>query len=97
MEVNYPIVFASLVLDFSLTCSADLVTLSAVVGASLGALLLSHTPQYKDVQSSVSAIGYSIFIPVFFVNIGLSMTFASFIKEIWFIIVMNILAVLSKL
>ncbi|MDY2875004.1 MAG: cation:proton antiporter, partial [Lactobacillus johnsonii] len=28
--------------------------------------------------------------------IGLSMTFASFIKDIWFIIVMTILAVLSK-
>ncbi|MCT7730896.1 MAG: cation:proton antiporter [Lactobacillus crispatus] len=50
----------------------------------------------KEVHSSVSAIGYSVFIPVFFADIGLSMTFASFFKDIWFIIVMTVLAILSK-
>src|SRR5699024_12153173 len=67
-----------------------------VVGAFFGGLAIRQTPQYKEVHSSVSAIGYSVFIPVFFADIGLSMTFASFFNDIWFIIVMTVLAILSK-
>lgn len=96
LAVNYSVVIASLVLALSMAWAADFVGLSAVVGAFFGGLAIRQTPQYKEVNSSVSAIGYSIFIPVFFVDIGLSMTFESFIKDIWFIIMMTILAVLSK-
>lgn len=96
MDVNYSVVIASLVLALAMAYAADFVGLSAVVGAFFGGLAIRQTPQYKEVNSSVSAIGYSIFIPVFFADIGLSMTFASFFKDIWFIIIMTVLAVLSK-
>ncbi len=76
--------------------AADFVGLSAVVGAFFGGLAIRQTPQYKEVNSSISAIGYSVFIPVFFADIGLSMTFDSFFKDIWFILVMTVLAVVSK-
>ena len=66
------------------------------MGAFFGGLAIRQTPQFKEVNSSVSAIGYSIFIPVFFVDIGLSMTFASLVKDLGFIIVMTILAIFSK-
>lgn len=96
MDVDYSVVIGSLVLALTMAWAADFVGLSAVVGAFFGGLAIRQTPQYKEVNSSVTAIGYSIFIPVFFVNIGLSMTFASFIKDILFIIVMTVLALLSK-
>lgn len=96
IEVNYSIVIASLVLALTMAWAADFVGLSAVVGAFFGGLAIRQTPQYQEVNSSVSAIGYAIFIPVFFADIGLSMTFESFIKDIWFIIIMTILALVSK-
>lgn len=96
MDVDYSVVIGSLVLALTMAWAADFVGLSAVVGAFFGGLAIRQTPQYKEVNSSVTAIGYSIFIPVFFVNIGLSMTFASFIKDILFIVVMTVLALLSK-
>ncbi|QNQ81558.1 cation:proton antiporter [Lactobacillus sp. PV012] len=96
LEVNYAVVIASLVLALTMAWAADFVGLSAVVGAFFGGLAIRQTPQYQEVNSSVSAIGYAIFIPVFFADIGLSMTFASFIKDIWFIIIMTILALVSK-
>ena len=96
MEVDYSVVIGSLVLALAMAWAADFVGLSAVVGAFFGGLAIRQTPQFKEVNSSVSAIGYSIFIPVFFADIGLSMTFASFVKDIWFIIVMTVLALLSK-
>lgn len=96
IAVNYAVVIASLVLALAMAWAADFVGLSAVVGAFFGGLAIRQTPQYKEVNSSVSAIGYSIFIPVFFADISLSMTFESFIKDIWFILAMTVLAVLSK-
>ena len=96
IQVNYAVVIASLVLALTMAWVADFVGLSAVVGAFFGGLAIRQTPQYKEVNSSVSAIGYSIFIPVFFADIGLSMTFESFVKDIWFILAMTVLAVLSK-
>lgn len=96
IDVNYSVVIASLVLALAMAWAADFVGLSAVVGAFFGGLAIRQTPQYKEVNSSVSSIGYAIFIPVFFADIGLSMTFESFIQDIWFIIVMTILALASK-
>ena len=96
IDVDYSVVIGSLVLALTMAWAADFVGLSAVVGAFFGGLAIRQTPQYKEVHSSVSAIGYAIFIPVFFADIGLSMTFESFFKDIWFIIVMTILALLSK-
>lgn len=96
LDVDYSVVIASLILALTMAWAADFVGLSAVVGAFFGGLAIRQTPQYKEVNSSVSAIGYSVFIPVFFADIGLSMTFNSFFKDIWFILVMTVLAVASK-
>ncbi|GGV08995.1 cation:proton antiporter [Lactobacillus acetotolerans] len=96
LDVNYSVVIASLILALTMAWAADFVGLSAVVGAFFGGLAIRQTPQYKEVNSSISAIGYSVFIPVFFADIGLSMTFDSFFKDIWFILVMTVLAVVSK-
>ena len=96
INVNYSVVIASLVLALGLAYIAEFVGLSAVVGAFFGGLAIRQTKQEKEVNSSVSAIGYSVFIPAFFVNIGLSMTFASIGKDFVFIVVMTVLGVLSK-
>lgn len=96
IEVDYAVIIASLILSLALAYSADFVGLSGVVGAFFGGLAIRQTPQFEEVNESVSAIGYSVFIPVFFADIGLSMTFASFVRDIGFIIVMTVLALLSK-
>ena len=77
INVSYSVVIASLILSLGMAYIAELVGLSAVVGAFFGGLAIRQTKQEAEVNSSVSAIGYSVFIPTFFVNIGLSMTFAS--------------------
>lgn len=96
LDVDYAVVIASLVLSLTMAWAADFVGLSAVVGAFFGGLAIRQTPQHKEVQNSVSTIGYSIFIPVFFADIGLSMTFASIFKDSLFILVMTVLALFSK-
>ncbi|GHV96858.1 hypothetical protein lacNasYZ01_00400 [Lactobacillus nasalidis] len=96
ISVSYSVVIASLVLALGMAYIAELVGLSAVVGAFFGGLAIRQTKQEAEVSSSVSAIGYSVFIPTFFVNIGLSMTFASIGQDFFFIVIMTLLGVLSK-
>lgn len=96
ISVNYSALIASLTLALGMAYLAEFVGLSAVVGAFFGGLAIRQTKQAEEVNSAVSAIGYSVFIPTFFVNIGLSMTFASLTQDLVFIIAMTILGVLSK-
>ncbi|APT18529.1 kef-type K+ transport system [Amylolactobacillus amylotrophicus DSM 20534] len=96
LELDFSVVIASLILAFGMAFAADLVGLSAVVGAFFGGLAIRQTPQFKEVQNAVSAIGYSVFIPVFFTSIGLSMTFTGIGKNIWLIVLLSVLALLTK-
>lgn len=96
LSVNYAVVIASLVLVLAMAWAAEVVGLSAVVGAFFGGIAIRQTPDYENIRSSVSAIGYSIFIPVFFADIGLAMTFHGFGKNLVFILVLTLLALISK-
>jgi Kef-type K+ transport system membrane component KefB len=46
---------------------------------------------------NVEALGYSVFVPVFFVSIGLDVSFENFKSQLLFIIVFTLIAVVSKL
>lgn len=96
LELNYSVVIASLILSLSMAFVADYVGLSAVVGAFFGGLAIRQTPQYKEVESAVSAIGYAFFIPIFFVSIGLTMTFDGLGKNLVLIILLSLLALATK-
>lgn len=96
LALNYSVVIASLVLSLTLAFVADLIGLSAVVGAFFGGLAIRQTPQYHEVENAVSALGYSIFIPIFFASIGLSMTFNGISQDLLLIVVLTILALASK-
>lgn len=95
VPMSETIVALSLALGMALV--ADLVGLSAVVGAFFAGIAISQTDVKKIVIRSIDPIGYAVFIPVFFVSIGLSISFDGFMNQIWFIITLTILAILTKL
>ena len=75
----------------------DLVGLSSVIGAFFAGIAVGQTKVKEKVFLNVEAIGYAIFIPVFFVNIGLEVELASIIKQFPFITLFVLIAVISKL
>ncbi|RBN43415.1 hypothetical protein DMB18_15580, partial [Enterococcus faecium] len=50
---------------------ADLVGLSSVIGAFFAGIAVSQTKVKEEVYHNVEALGYAVFIPVFFVSVGL--------------------------
>ncbi|WP_423710491.1 cation:proton antiporter [Latilactobacillus curvatus] len=95
--VPYASAITSLIICFGFVWFAEAVELSAVVGAFFAGIAISQTPYKEEINRHIEPIGYTVFIPVFFVSIGLSMNLSSLNQHILFITILTVLAVFSKL
>lgn len=95
--VPYASAITSLIICFGFVWFAEAVELSAVVGAFFAGIAISQTPYKEEINRHIEPIGYSVFIPVFFVSIGLTMNLASLNNHLLFITMLTVLAVFSKL
>ena len=87
----------ALIICLGLSYLADLVGLSSIIGAFFSGISISQT-RYKDIVSGeLESIGYSTFIPVFFVNIGLKITLTGIFKDWIFFVVLTLGSIVSKL
>ncbi|WP_143462478.1 cation:proton antiporter [Levilactobacillus enshiensis] len=86
----------AVILCFGMAYVAELVGLSNVVGAFFAGIAISQTSAKSTVDQHIEPIGYALFIPVFFVSIGLNMDFKGLGNQLGFIVVLTIVAVLTK-
>ncbi|WP_461214960.1 cation:proton antiporter [Lacticaseibacillus sp. GG6-2] len=86
----------SLLLCLGMAYLADGLGMSAVIGAFFAGVAVSTTPYRHEVDSSLTAIGYGLFIPVFFVSIGLNMRLDGLARDVWFIVILTGLALVTK-
>ncbi len=94
---NSALIITSLVICLSMSYLADFVGLSSVIGAFFAGIAVSQTDAKKEVMHNTEALGYAIFIPVFFVSIGLDVSFENFGQKAFFVIAFIIVAIVSKL
>ncbi|WDF82877.1 cation:proton antiporter [Lacticaseibacillus pabuli] len=90
-------IIAALVICFAMAWLADFVSLSGAVGAFFAGLAVAQTPYKAQAQDSIEPIGYAVFIPLFFVSVGLDVNFNGLADSLPFIIVMTVMGVVSKL
>ena len=90
-------ILISLVLCLGLAYSADLTGLSTVIGAFFAGLAIGQTDYKALIDRNVEPIGYAVFIPVFFISIGLKMTFTGIINDFWLFLILSIGGIVSKL
>jgi len=71
--------------------------MAAITGAFLAGLWFGRTPEKERVHNGIAAISYGIFVPVFFINIGLSANARELTWESGLLLlVMVLVAVISK-
>ncbi|MDF4006152.1 cation:proton antiporter [Limosilactobacillus fermentum] len=87
----------AMILCLGMASVADLVHLSGAVGAFFAGIAVANTKARHDIAEAFEPLGYAVFIPVFFVNVGLVMRLNHFFDSLVFIVVMTILACLTKL
>ncbi|MYV17334.1 cation:proton antiporter [Furfurilactobacillus milii] len=75
---------------------AEVVGLSGAIGAFFAGIAVAQTHVKQVIDDHIEPISNAFFVPVFFVSIGLNVTFAHFITSLPFIVLMTILAVVTK-
>lgn len=72
--------------------------MAAITGAFLAGLFLGRTQIKEEIEEGISAIAYSFFVPIFFVDIGLEVDLSAISGNAWwFAAVFTIIAIISKI
>ncbi len=87
---------AAMILCFGFAAIAVACGMSDVLGAYIAGLAISETSHQKALALKVEPIGYAVFIPVFFVSIGLNISFTGMGHDLGFIAALIIIAILGK-
>ncbi|WP_154881450.1 cation:proton antiporter [Lactobacillus intestinalis] len=86
----------AMILCFRTAALAVMMGMSDVLGAYFAGLAISETDFEDHLEDKIEPIGYAVFIPVFFVSIGLQISFKGMQNDIIFIILLIITAILGK-
>ena len=71
--------------------------MAAITGAFLAGLIFARSPLKERIENGISTLAYSIFVPVFFVNVGLAANARELTGEsLWLLLAMTVVAVVSK-
>ncbi|SFX02124.1 sodium/proton-potassium antiporter GerN, CPA2 family (TC 2.A.37.2.2) [Thermoactinomyces sp. DSM 45891] len=96
-RVSESVVSTALVLCFFFSYLAESLGVAAIIGAFAAGVAISQTPYRHSVEQKIEPIAYAFFVPIFFVSIGLSVSFAGIGSQLWLIVGLTIIAVLTKL
>jgi Kef-type K+ transport system membrane component KefB len=97
LGVSQGILATVLVIAFVYAWAAEYVgAVAAITGAYLAGLLVADTPFKKDIDAGVHPLTYSMFVPVFFVGIGLEANARELGDQVSFSLVLIVVAIVSK-
>jgi len=72
--------------------------MAAISGALLAGLLFARSPLKKRIEEGISPIAYAIFVPIFFIDIGLSANLRVLSSNTWLLLIaIAVAAILSKI
>ncbi|PEI84612.1 cation:proton antiporter [Bacillus toyonensis] len=97
LRVSESIVSAALIICFSFAYFGELLGIAGIIGAFAAGIAISQTNYKHEVEKKVEPIAYAMFVPVFFVSIGMNITFDGIGNQIWFILALTAIAVFTKL
>lgn len=97
MNITEPVISMALVVCFAFAYFADLMGMAAIIGSFAAGLALSQTDYKHAIEIKVEPIAYAVFVPVFFVSIGLNVSFDGVGSQLGFVVALTIIAILTKL
>lgn len=72
--------------------------MAAITGAFLAGLMFARTGSKEKLMQDVSALAYGLFVPIFFVSIGLAVNLREMsVDALWLTLAVIVVAVISKL
>lgn len=87
----------AVIICLAMAWASDLAGLSYAVGAFFAGIAVSNSDYAEETDRYIEPVGDTLFVPVFFVGIGLNTTAVDDSRMIVFIVIMTILGVLTKI
>ncbi|WP_416135363.1 cation:proton antiporter [Bacillus cereus] len=97
LRVTEALISAALIICFSFSYYSETMGIAGIIGAFAAGIAISQTEYKHEVEHKIEPIAYAIFVPVFFVSIGMEITFQGIGSQLWFIIIMTLIAIFTKL
>ncbi|MFF2450124.1 cation:proton antiporter [Neobacillus sp. NPDC058068] len=97
LKVTESLLSSALIICFLFAYVAELTGVAAIIGAYIAGVAIGLTKYKHEIVEKAGTLGYSIFVPVFFTSIGVKASFAGLSQHLGLIIVLSILAILTKL
>jgi Kef-type K+ transport system membrane component KefB len=97
LKINEPIISGGILICLGLSIFAEGLGVAGIIGAFLAGVGISQTSFKHEIEHKLEPIAYAIFVPVFFVSIGLSIRFDGIQENLMFTILLSLLAIASKL
>lgn len=71
--------------------------MAAITGAFLAGLMFARSPHRDSIASNMGTLAYGVFVPIFFINVGLSANVRDLSQDIWLVVAMIGVAIISKI
>ncbi|WLR47301.1 cation:proton antiporter [Halobacillus litoralis] len=96
LPINEPVISAAIIVCFLYAYAAEYTGVAHIIGAYIAGIAIGLTGFKHEVFEKVETISYSIFVPIFFAYIGISAEFTGILDNLVPIILLSILAILTK-
>lgn len=96
-KVTETVVSAAIFICLAFSYFAEMMGVAGIIGAFAAGIAISQTSYKHTVESKIEPIAYTLFVPVFFVSIGLDISFAGLGEQILFIVALTLICIFSKL
>jgi len=97
LKVTEAVTSSALIICFVYAYLAEYTGVAAIIGAYIAGVSISVTKFKHEVFKNVETISYSIFVPVFFTSIGVTAQFSGIMDNIGLIVLLSVVAILTKL
>ncbi|MBP1155017.1 MULTISPECIES: cation:proton antiporter [unclassified Paenibacillus] len=97
LRVSETVITAALIVCFGFSYLAESLQIAGIIGAFAAGIAVAQTNFKTEVVHKLEPIAYAVFVPVFFVSIGVSVTFDGIMDQLPLIAGLTVMAVLTKI
>lgn len=95
-KVTETLLSGALIICFGFAYFAENLGIAGIIGSFFAGIAIAQTQFKKEIESKIEPIAYGIFVPTFFVSIGLAVSFKGISDQLGFIVLFSLIAILSK-
>lgn len=97
LNVSEAVISAGLIVCLAFAYYGEILGIAGIIGAFAAGIAISQTEYKEEVEHKLEPIAYAVFVPVFFVSVGLHVSFDGIGSQIVLIVILSLIAIATKL